>query len=185
MKKIPDRDQINTRQHWNLAHRTEYPYSGYDFYCNLLYRYIPFLESHGVEDPLEKPWYWLDFGCWIAKRNAILDLPKGKYVGFDLSDYITTVNKKSDPDNLYIDSMEELGGKEISYITALHVFEHLTNPQEEFDKLWLKTTRYISIQVPYKESYRSCEQHIWEFDENYYRTSDESWMRSGNFILLG
>ncbi len=173
MKKIPNREQINTRQHWNLAHTTEYPYSGYDFYCNLLYKYIPFLESHGYENPLGIAWYWLDFGCWIAKRNSILDFPSGKYVGFDLSDYITNINRKSDPNNLYVDSLKELEDKEISYISALHVFEHLTNPQEEFNRLWKMSTRYISIQVPYRESYRSCEQHLWEFDENSFVNIDD------------
>jgi hypothetical protein len=170
MKRRPEFRQINTLKHWNDAHiKAGYPYPGLDTYFTLSLYYREFLISKGCPDIFGFGPVWLDFGCGnAAQRFEVFAAPANvTYIGCDFSDSVLEKNKKLRPDIQWLKKLEP--GKQYNFISSLHTFEHLDNPQKTWEELWPFVKDVLVIQVPYQKSFY-MEEHPWEFDENSFQT---------------
>jgi SAM-dependent methyltransferase len=113
---------------------------------------------------------YLDYGCGNgnALNGLAVENPGVKCKGVDISEFVIDKNKKLFS-NIDFYTLDEFWKNQImtDHILSSHTFEHLEDPGKIAEKLLKRAGKTFTIIVPYKDSWKECEQHVWK----YYKTS--------------
>ncbi len=153
-------ENLNTSKNFNKVFAKQFDL--YDSYKNINYYndVLGLLIFNGES--------YLDFGCG---GGGPLNKIKQKYpliniVGVDISDFVIERNAELFPKcNFYTVDEFFKNNFKVDNILSSHTFEHVENPLELANHLLSRANKSLTIIVPFEDSWRECDQHLWRFDK--------------------
>lgn len=153
-------ENLNTSKNFNEIFVKQFDV--YDSYKNIRY----YNKVLGLR--LFEGMTYLDFGCGGGgPLNKIKEEHQGlKIIGVDISTFVIEKNNEFFPECKFytVDDFLQTNFK-IDNILSSHTFEHVENPLELASYLLSRANNSLTIVVPFKDSWKECEQHLWYFDK--------------------
>ncbi len=183
MKRIR-KENINTGEHFDKVFQASPEL--YDSYQNIEF-YNTALNLHLFDGQ------YTDYGCGngepLYKASTRHHLTA--VMGVDISSSIIETNKQKYPSITFM-TVDEYMNKnlEADTIISTHTFEHVEDPHTLAQQLLKRARKRFFIIVPYKDSWKECDEHVWRYDRHSFDSLDPSYAlpgitnRGGNTEIL-